>query len=139
MSNPSSTEPVADKVWVKSLGRRRVFAFFWVFALVAISNTVVEENDIFLHVVDDYADIIFAVVAIIVLALWWKKDSMSQLKMTNNIMAVLAVALILATIFAITQELCPAGSTIVTCDPADFGNEIPTLFFGIFMLINRFV
>ena len=45
-------------------------------------------------------------------------------------MAVLAVLLILVTIFAITQEYN---------DPEDFGNEIPTLFFGIFMLINRFI
>jgi peptidoglycan/LPS O-acetylase OafA/YrhL len=119
-----------DKSRVKQLGRRRVFAFFWALLLIAIANTVNEEGDIFLHVVDDYADIILAVVALIVLVAWWKKSSIPDLKRVNNIMAVLAVLVIIATIYAITQEYT---------DPADFGNEIPTLLFGIFLLINRFV
>ena len=100
------------------------------FALVAISNTIAEENDIFLHVFDDYADIILAVVAIIILAILWRKKSTPSLRMANNIATILAVLLIVATIFAITQEIG---------DPTDFGNEIPTLFFGIFMIANRFV
>jgi cytochrome bd-type quinol oxidase subunit 2 len=132
----SSTTPAATstpddlKSWAKQVGRVRVFAFFWVFALVAILNVVTEENDIFLHVVDDYTDIILAVVAIILLAVYWRKKSTQSLKTANNILTVLAVLLILATIFAITQEIN---------DPTDFGNEIPTLFFGIFMIANRFV
>jgi uncharacterized protein YhhL (DUF1145 family) len=130
MGNQSSMESSSDSSLTKWLGRNRVFAFFWTFALIAILNTVQEENDIFLHVVDDYTDIAIIVVAIVVLAMWWKKRSPQQLKMTGNVMAVLAVLLIAATIFAITQEYN---------DPADFGNEIPSLLFGIFLLINRFV
>ncbi len=124
------TQVMPDSATIKELGRRRVFAFFWVFVLFAIGNVVGEENDIFLHVVDDYADITLAVIAIIVLAVYWKRSSIKDLRMTNNILTVLAVGLILATIFAITQEMG---------DPTDFGNEIPTLFFGIFMLANRFL
>ncbi len=97
---------------------------------MAISNTVVEENDIFLHVVDEYADITVGIVAVILLAMWWRKQNPAQLKRTANVMALLAALIILATIFAISQEYA---------DPADFGNEIPTLFFGIFLLANRFV
>ncbi len=123
-------ESGTDKSLTRWLGRNRVFAFFWTFALIAILSTVQEENDIFLHVVDDYADIVIIVVAIALLAMWWKKKSPQQLKMTGNVMAVLAVLLILATVYAITQEYT---------DPMDFGNEIPTLLFGIFLLINRFV
>lgn len=119
-----------DSATIKQLGRRRVFGFFWVFVLFAIANTVTEENDIFLHVVDDYTDIVLAVVAIVVLLVWWKKASLPNLKRVNNILTVLAVLLILATIFAITQEMG---------DPTDFGNEIPTLFFGAFMIANRFL
>jgi hypothetical protein len=130
MGNQSSMESNADKSLTKWLGRNRVSAFFWAFALVALLNVITEENDIFLHVVDDYADIAIIVVALALLAMWWKKQSPSQLKRTGNAMAVLAVLLILATIFAITQEIG---------DPTDFGNEIPTLLFGIFLLINRFV
>jgi heme A synthase len=108
----------------------RVYAFFWTFVLVAIANVITEENDVFLHVVDDYTDITLAVVAIIIIAMWWKKRSPAELKRTNNVLAVLSVLLILATLFAITQEIG---------DPADFGNEIPTLLFGFWLLINRFV
>ena len=129
MGSESSMPSMPDKDTIRELGRRRVFAFFWVFTLFAIGNVVNEENDIFLHVVDDYTDIILAVVAIVVLVLWWKRSSMKDLRMTNNILTVLAVLLIAATLFAITQEMG---------DPTDFGNEIPTLFFGIFMIANRF-
>ncbi len=123
---------------VKQLGRARVFAFFWAFVIIAIGNVINEENDIFLHVVDDYTDIILAVIAIAVMLYWWRMNKSPQgLKMVNNVLTILAVGIALATIFAMTQEFCPAGST--TCDPSDFGNEIPTLFFSIFMLINRFV
>ncbi len=130
MGSDSSTSVSPDKETVKELGRRRVFAFFWVFVLFAISNVVGEENDIFLHVLDDYVDIALSIVAIVVLVVWWKRSSVKELKMANNIFTVLAVGLVLATLFAITQEMG---------DPTDFGNEIPTLFFGIFMLANRFV
>lgn len=121
---------MTDSATIKQLGRRRVFVFFFGFALVAIANTVTEENDILLHVVDDYADILIAVVALAITFIWWKRNSLSALRKLNNILAVFAVLLILATIFAITQEIN---------DPTDFGNEIPTLFFGVAMLINRFV
>jgi hypothetical protein len=130
MGNQSSMESGASMSVSKWLGRNRVSAFFYAFALVAILNTVTEENDMFLHVIDDYADIAIIIVALALLALWWKKTSPAQLKMTQNVMAALAVALVLATIFAITQEYS---------DPTDFGNEIPTLLFGVFLLINRFV
>ncbi len=130
MGNQSSMESGSDSSTTKWLARNRVYAFFWAFVIVAIANTINEENDIFLHVVDDYADIIIAVVALALLAMWWKKTTPSQLKMTSNVMAVLSVLLLLATFYAISQEMG---------DAADFANEIPTLFFGIFLLINRFV
>ncbi len=75
-------------------------------------------------------DITLAVIAIIVLVVWWKRQSLSDLKRVNNIVTVLAVLLILATVFAFTHEIG---------DTEDLANDIPTLFFGIFMLINRFV
>ena len=127
--NTSAISP-EQKSWTKQVGRIRVFVFFWVFALAALSNTITEERDIFFHVLDDYTDITLAIIAIIVLAILWRRKSLQSLRTANNIATVLAVLLIAATIFAITQEIH---------DPADFGNEIPTLFFGIFMIANRFV
>lgn len=119
-----------DRSLLKELGRRRVFVFFWAFVLVAIANTVTEENDILLHVLDDYTDITVAIIALVIYAAWRNRTALAELKRANNIATVLAVVLIIATIFAITQEFN---------DPTDFGNEIPTLFFGIFMLLNRFL
>ena len=107
-----------------------VYLFFWAFVVVAISKVIAEENDLFLHVADDYVDIILAVIAIAILAVMWRKKSTPSLRRANNIATILAVALIAAAIFAITQEVG---------DPADIGNEIPTLFFGIFMIAIRFV
>ncbi len=107
-----------------------MFVFFWGFALVALANTVGEERDVFLHVVDDYVDIILAVVAIVIIAAMWRKQAAPQMRRVNNIASILAILLVIATIYAISQEIG---------DPADFGNEIPSLLFGITMLVNRFV
>ncbi len=84
----------------------------------------------FIHALDDYLDIILAVVAIIVFVVMWRKQTAPQLRKANNVATILAVLLILVTIFAITVEIG---------DPADFGNEIPTLLFGIKLVVNRFV
>lgn len=130
MATETTSTQALDGATIKELGRRRVFAFFWVFTLVAIANTINEENDILLHVVDDYTDIVLAVVAIVVLLLWWKRASFKNLRRGNNILTVLAVLLIVATLYAVTQEMG---------DPTDFGNEIPTIFFGVFMILNRFL
>ena len=52
--------------------------------------------------------------------------------MTNNILAILAVVVIVLAIVTL------AGLTGETTTE-DLGDDYPTLFFGIFMLINRFV
>ena len=120
----------SDKSVIKELGRRRVFIFFWGFVIVAIANVIGEESDMFIHVLDDYLDIILAVVAIAIIVAMWRKQTAPQLRRVNNIASILAVLLVLVTIYAISVEIG---------DPADFGNEIPTLLFGITMLVNRFV
>jgi len=119
-----------DKLQVKQIGRRRVNGFFYGLLLVAIFNTVFEESDITSHVADDVADIVLAAVGLLLILAWRKRTSISDLRKINNILAVLAVLVVVATIYAITQEYT---------DPMDFGNEIPTLIFGIFLLINRFI
>lgn len=125
-----ATSTSEDKSFVKQISRRRVSVFFLALLLVAISETAYSESDMLLHAVDDYVDIITAVVALALIVVWWRRQSIADLKKVNNVIAAAAVVILLATIFAITQE---AG------DPEDFGNEIPTLFFSIFLLINRFV
>jgi hypothetical protein len=121
-----------DKEWLKQLGRRRVFGFFWVFFVVAIFQTVFTEGDSFIHAVDEYIDIVLALIAIVLLLVWWKKTSTGDLKMSNNVQAVLAVILLILALVTL------AGLTGETT-PEDLGDDYPTLFFVIFMLINRFV
>ena len=119
-----------DKSYVKQISRRRVAIFFLALLLVAISETAYMESDMLLHAVDDYVDIVTAAVLLVVIAVWWKRESLPALRNLNNVIAAGAVIVLLATVFAIGQEIG---------DPEDFGNEIPTLFFSIFLLINRFV
>ena len=121
-----------DRAAIKEMGRRRVFGFFWVFFIVALANTLSSEGDEFTHVVDNQIDIALGVIAIVVLLVWWRKTSAKDLKMMNNILAVLAVVVIILAIVTL------AGMTGETT-AEDLGDDIPTLFFGIFMLINRFV
>ena len=130
MGNQASTGATPEKSVLKEHGRRRVFVFFWGFVIVAISGVITEEMDMTLHVADDYVDIIAAVIVLALYLMWRNKTALADLKKANNIATVFAVVLVLATIFAITQEIG---------DPTDFGNEIPTLFFGVFMLVNRFL
>ncbi|QQG49067.1 MAG: hypothetical protein HY247_01785 [archaeon] len=132
MGTESSASMMPDKEWLKEIGRRRVSGFFWVFFGVAISQTLSTESDEFSHVLDNYIGIALVVVAVAVLLLWWKKTSTKDLKMVNNIMAVLAVILIITAIVTL------AGMTGETTSE-DLGDDYPTLFFGIFLLINRFV
>lgn len=70
--------------------------------IVAIANVITKENDTLPYVADDYIDIVLAVVALGVYALWRNKTSLQDLRKANNVATVLAVLLILATIFAIT-------------------------------------
>ncbi len=126
------TSTLPDRSTIKELGRRRVFGFFWVFAIVAIANTIRDEGDTFSHVIDNYLDIALGVIALVVILVWLKKDSFKQLRMTNNINTILAVLLIVVTIATL------AGLTGETTTE-DLADDIPTLFFGVFMLINRFV
>lgn len=121
---------MTDRLRTKQYGIRRAFALLFGLVIAEIANHTVGESDMFLHAIDDYIDIVAAVIALAVILLWWKRDSLPELKKTNNVLTALAVVVILATIFAITQE---------SSDPEDFGNEIPTLIYGIFLLINRFI
>ncbi|MDA4124124.1 MAG: hypothetical protein OK438_01545 [Thaumarchaeota archaeon] len=132
MGNESSASTTSDKDWQKQAGRRRVFGFFWIFFGVAIVQTLSSEGDTFIHVVDNYIDIALVVVAVIVLLAWWKKSSTKDLQMVNNILSVLAVILLVLAIVTL------AGLTGETT-AEDLADDIPTLLFGIFMLINRFV
>ncbi len=114
------------------MSRRRVFGFFWVFFGLAIAQTLNDESDEFMHVVDNYVGIALVVIAVVVLLAWWRKTDTKNLKMVNNIMTGLAVVLL---IMAVVTLAGMTGETTME----DLADDIPTLLFSIFMLINRFV
>ena len=127
---PQSEFTHAQKSVIKELGRRRVFVIFLAFLAFALGNTITEESDILLHALDDYLIIALAVIGVVIFAVTWKKQSFLDLRKVNNIATIISVIFIPIVIFAITQEIN---------DPADFGNEIPSLLFAAVLVINRFV
>lgn len=114
----------------KELSRRRLSVIGYATALVATIFTVTEEDDIFLHAIDDYAIVTLAIVALIIFLVWRKKESLGDLKRLNNISLVIAVVLLVFVIFAFTQEIN---------DVNDFADDPAQLIFLILLIVNRFV
>lgn len=114
----------------KELAKRRVFLFFALFIVIALAGLIPEEADIFSHVVDEYALVGISIIALIYLAVSWKKNTLPELKMQHNILLVLFIMALIIQLYAIPIEIS---------DPMDFGNDIPVLILLILLLANRFV
>lgn len=126
MGQPAQT----DKGWIRELGRRRVFVFVAAFLVLALANAVREENDIFLHALDDNVIILLALIILVYVGISWKKDTPEALRKQHNIVMLLLVVAVAFQIYGFVQEIN---------DPADFGNEIPSLMLLVLALVNRFV
>lgn len=126
MAQPAQT----DKGWIRELGRRRVFVFVAAFLVLALANAVREENDIFLHALDDNVIILLALIILVYVGISWKKDTPEALRKQHNIVMLLLVVAVAFQIYGFVQEIN---------DPADFGNEIPSLMLLVLALVNRFV
>ncbi len=114
----------------RELARRRVFVFFSVFTLLALGNTVMEESDMFMHALDDYGTVAIVAITLILLAIWWKKQTLNDLRKQHSIITGLFVMSLLLTFYAFSVEIG---------DPADFGNEIPSLILIILIILNKFL
>ena len=125
MSTPSE-----DKLVTRELSKRRVFAFVAIFLAVSLPEVAYLEGDQLLHALDDYAVVAVSVIVIALLAMWWKKQSLTELKKQHNIILILFAIALLFKLFAISQELN---------DPQDFGDEPPLIIFLIITIINRFI
>lgn len=121
---------VYDKSIVRELSRRRVFVFVSVFLVLGGVGIILEESDMFLHAIDDYAMVALAVIALLVYAMWRNKLSLTELKKQNNIFTALFVV---ALIFKLYGTMTEIG------DPTDFGDEIPLLIAFVLTIANRFV
>ena len=121
---------VYDKSAVREISRRRVFVFVSVFLVLGGVGVIMEENDMFLHAIDDYAMVALAIIALLAYAVWRNKLSLADLKKQNNIFAALfAVALV----FKLYGTITEVG------DASDFGDEIPLLIAFVLTIASRFV
>ena len=118
-----------DRALTKELARRRVWVFFAILVAAAFSGQLGEESDIFLHALDEYVLVALAVVALVVLAVMWKKQALGELRKQHNILLVLFVIMLVFKLYAVSVEFG---------DPQDFGNEIPGLIILIIAVANRF-
>ncbi len=122
--------PSEDKMVIREIAKRRVFLFFSILTVLALSEAATTESDIFLHAIDDYAIVILSILTALLIILWWKKQTLGELRKQHNTILIIWVVALLFQIFAFVQEIN---------DPVDFGNEIPSLILILLTLINRFV
>ena len=120
---------VYDKSVVRELSRRRVFVFVSVFLVFAGVGIILEESDILLHAIDDYAMVVLAIIALLGFALWRSRYSLADLRKQNNIFAALFVVALVFKLYGVMTEIG---------DAMDFGDEIPLLIAFILTIANRF-
>jgi hypothetical protein len=94
-----------DRALTKELARRRVWVFFAVFVAAAFSGQLVEESDMFLHALDEYVLVVLAVVALIFLAVIWKKQALGELRKQDNILLVLFVIMLIFKLYRFQLSL----------------------------------
>jgi hypothetical protein len=82
------------------------------------------------HSLDDYAILAISIVALLVIGVLWKKQSLAALKKQHSILLVLLIVALVFQIYAFIAE---------SNEPTDLGNEYPSLTILILMLINKFV
>jgi hypothetical protein len=126
-----ATPAVAGEAELRhQLARRRVFVFFFAFTLVALLPTMLGESDQLTHIADDVILVALAIIALAIIGAWWRRDTVAGLQQTHNAVLTLLIIALIVQIGAIYIE---------RNDPSDFGNEIPSLFFILAMIINRIV
>jgi drug/metabolite transporter (DMT)-like permease len=117
-----------DKSVVRELSRRRVFVFVAAFLALALFADGLTEADILTHALDDFAIVALSIIVLILIAVWRKKVTLSELKKQHNIITILFVVMLIFKLYAVTVEMN---------DPQDFGDEIPSLIGIVLTLLNR--
>ncbi|HZY69564.1 MAG TPA: hypothetical protein VFF67_01105 [Thermoplasmata archaeon] len=129
-SGESPSAPTADETMARrELGVRRVDLYIAIFFAAAITGVIMEESDNFLHLIDDIGLVSLSVVVIVLIAVWWKRQTLGELRRTNTTVAVVFIVALVIQLFGIAVEYN---------DPMDFGNDIPSLIGLILVIINRF-
>ncbi|MDA4112897.1 MAG: hypothetical protein OK474_02515 [Thaumarchaeota archaeon] len=115
---------------LREFSRRRVNMFFSAVILVAFLGVIFAESADVSDIIDDGGLVVLAIVAIVIIALRWKKNTPIQLKSTNNMIMAIAVVMIALTFFGLYNEIG---------DPSAFGDDIAQLIVTVTFLLNRFI
>ncbi len=86
------------------------------------------ELDLPTHAVDEIGIAVLSLIALIYLAVSWRKTGVEAITTQNNVLFAFFVLMLLFQIYGIVVE---AGTN-------DFGNEIPVLIGIVLALVNRF-
>lgn len=119
---------MVQKTVQHELEKRRVFVFLAVFFFVAMLLDAFTELDAFSHYIDDFGIALIAIIALVYLAISWKRTGVKELLTQNNVVFVLFVIALIIQIYGLFMEV---GTN-------DFGDDIPVLLGLIITLANRF-
>jgi hypothetical protein len=115
---------------LREFSRRRVNLFFSAVILAAFLGVFVAERADVSDIIDDGGLVALAVIAIVIIALRWKKNTPIQLKSTNTMIMVIALVMIALTFYGLYNEI---GDQIA------FGDDIAQLIVTVTFLLNRFI
>ena len=115
---------------LREFSRRRVNTFFSAVIFVAFLGVLLDEVADVSDIIDDGGLVVLALIAMIVIASRWKKNTPIQLKSTNNTVVAIAASMIALTLFGLYNEMG---------DPTAFGDDIAQLIVTVTFLLNRFV
>lgn len=122
--------PASDEASTRrELGVRRASLYVSIFGVVVLGLVTLGESDKPLHLIDDLVLVAVAVVAIVLIGLGWKRQTLSELHRLNKVLTGLFAVAFVGQVFGIFVEFN---------DPKDFGNDIPSLILVVLVLANRF-
>ncbi|MDA4117390.1 MAG: hypothetical protein OK455_03500 [Thaumarchaeota archaeon] len=115
---------------LREFSRRRVNLFFSSVTLVAFLGVLINEIADVSDIIDDGGLVVLALIAIVIIALRWKKNTPDQLKSTNTMVVAVVGVMIALTFFGLYNEM---GDQIA------FGDDIAQLIVTVTFLLNRFI
>jgi cytochrome bd-type quinol oxidase subunit 2 len=130
MKTNMSTDVPQEKSIARELAKRRAFIVLFIVLIEIVGAFIGLEGDMLAHALDDYAILAISIVALLVIGVMWKKQSLAGLRKQHNILLALLIVALVFQIYAFIAE---------SNDPTDLGNEYPSLTILILMLINKFI
>jgi cation transport ATPase len=123
----SGTLSPEQRAEIRQRGRRRAFMFVYVLTAVVFFIIIFSESGTFSHMLDDMADVAVAALSVVVFGVTWRSTTSQAIARANRIATLVAVLIILATVYAAAVEY---GNAM------DFGDDLPTMVLGVVALLN---